>query len=81
MDNSDRLLVPAPCTLPESDRPVQHLAPQAGDVVIVDFDAARTEGDDGEPILGAKRDNMRVDTETADRDFMPGTAAYEVWAF
>ena len=60
---------------------MQHLAPQAGDVVIVDFDAARTEGDDGEPILGAKRDNMRVDTETADRDFMPGTVAYEVWAF
>ena len=55
--------------------------PQAGDVVIVDFDAARTEGDDGEPILGAKRDNMRVDTETADRDFMPGDAALALWAY
>ena len=55
-------------------------SPQAGDVVIVDFDAARTEGDEGEPILGAKRDNMRVDTETADRDFMPGNAAHALRA-
>lgn len=48
-----------------SDRGVQ-----AGDVVIVDFDAAVAETD--ERIPGAARQGMKLDTETADVDFMPG---------
>ncbi len=43
---------------------------QMGDIVILDFDATRA--DEGEPILGAKRAGLRLDTETADLEFLPG---------
>lgn len=38
----------------------------------MDFDAARSDGNEEQPILGAKRENMRLDTETADLEFLPG---------
>lgn len=56
-------------------RVCEHATPltqQVGDIVVLDFDAARAKGDAGEPILGAKRAGLRLDTETADRDFVPG---------
>jgi trigger factor len=44
-----------------------------GDVAVIDFDAARA--DTGEPIPGAKRDGMKMDTEIADAEWIPGVAA------
>jgi trigger factor len=41
-----------------------------GDVVIVDFSATRA--DTGEPLPGTQRQGMRMDTDTADEEFLPG---------
>ncbi|KAI8112358.1 hypothetical protein M9434_003681 [Picochlorum sp. BPE23] len=43
---------------------------KTGDVVIIDFDASIN----GEPIPGAMRQGMQLDTDTADEDFLPGVA-------
>lgn len=43
---------------------------QRGDLAIVDFSASRA--DTGEELLGAERRSMRLDTDDADRTFLPG---------
>lgn len=50
--------------------PVSARAPQRGDLAIVDFSASRA--DTGEELLGAERRSMRLDTDDADRTFLPG---------
>lgn len=43
---------------------------QRGDLAIVDFSAKRA--DNGEELVGATRSSMRIDTDDADRTFLPG---------
>ncbi|KAL4430146.1 hypothetical protein ABPG77_004928 [Micractinium sp. CCAP 211/92] len=43
---------------------------QRGDLAIIDFSASRA--DTGEELLGAERRSMRLDTDDADRTFLPG---------
>ena len=48
-------------------------APQRGDVVILDFSAARADG--GEELPVTQREGMQLDTAEADRVFLPGACA------